>query len=95
MDPVATQARLELDRIRRRLGELPLAAAQAGMPAAHRTLAALAALGAPQGATAPTVPDLGPAIVPDQLTVLVWDAYAAGRGDGIPALLADLRRALG
>jgi hypothetical protein len=41
------------------------------------------------------VADLGPAAVVDQLTVVVWDAYAAGRGDGIPDLLADLRRALG
>jgi hypothetical protein len=41
------------------------------------------------------VPERGPAVVVDQLTVVVWDAYAAGRGDGIPALLADLRRALG
>ena len=35
----------------------------------------------------PAVPDLGPAVVVDQLAVLVWDAYAAGRGDGIPELL--------
>ncbi len=41
------------------------------------------------------VPDLGPAVVVDQLTVLVWDAYANGRGDGIPALLTAARRELG
>ena len=41
------------------------------------------------------VPDLGPAVVVDQLAVLVWDAYAAGRGDGIPGLLSDARRELG
>ncbi|MGB7820135.1 MAG: hypothetical protein WBL35_15555, partial [Ornithinibacter sp.] len=40
------------------------------------------------------VPDLGPAVVVDQLCVLVWDAYAAGHGDGIPDLLTDLRRTL-
>ncbi len=40
------------------------------------------------------VPDLGPAVVVDQLAVLVWDAYAAGRGDGIPELLTAARRAL-
>lgn len=40
------------------------------------------------------VPDLGPAVVVDQLTVLVWDAYAQGNGDGIPELLSALRRDL-
>jgi hypothetical protein len=40
------------------------------------------------------VPDLGPAVVVDQLSVLVWDAYAQGDGDGIPAMLAELRRDL-
>jgi hypothetical protein len=43
----------------------------------------------------PVVPDLGPAVVVDQLTVLVWDAYAAGRGAGIPELLTAARRELG
>ncbi|HYN30023.1 MAG TPA: hypothetical protein VES95_09155 [Dermatophilaceae bacterium] len=42
----------------------------------------------------PAVPDLGPAVLPDQLAVLVWDACALGRGDGIPELLAGLRRAV-
>ncbi len=41
------------------------------------------------------VPDLGPAVVVDQLAVLVWDAYVAGRGDGIPELLVAARRTLG
>lgn len=40
------------------------------------------------------VPDLGPAVVVDQLSVLVWDAYALGNGDGIPELLTAARRAL-
>lgn len=40
------------------------------------------------------VPDLGAAVVVDQVTVLVWDAYAAGLGDGIPELLTQARRAL-
>ena len=48
-------------------------------------------LAGPQSA----VPDLGPAVVVDQLTVLVWDAYASGHGDGIPQLLTDARRELG
>ena len=41
------------------------------------------------------VPDLGPAVVVDQLAVLVWDAYATGSGDGIPELLRAARRHLG
>lgn len=41
------------------------------------------------------VPDLGPAVVADQLAVLVWDAYAARRGIGIPDLLARARHDLG
>jgi hypothetical protein len=41
------------------------------------------------------VPDLGPSVVVDQLSVLVWDAYATGRGDGIPGLLTSARRELG
>ena len=54
------------------------------MPLLRHLLADLA----PRSATAVAeVPDLGPAVVVDQLTVLVWDAYAAGRGDGIPELL--------
>ncbi len=40
------------------------------------------------------MPDLGPAVVPDQLAVLVWDAWAAGRGEGLTDALTDLRRAL-
>ena len=82
---------MELDRIRRRWGELPLARAEEGMPALRRVLLALASRSAP-GAE---LPDLGPAAAPDQLAVLVWDAYAAGGGDGIPDQLTDLRRTLG
>ncbi len=87
VDVVAPQARLELDRIRRRWGELPLDRAEARMPSLRRLLADLA-----QG---PAVPDLGPSVVVDQLAVLVWDAYAGGRGAGIPELLTAARRELG
>ena len=111
-DVVAHEARVELDRIRRRWAELPLERAEAAMPALRRLLADLAPrslrlladippaggrpgpgdVGHPQGVA---VPDLGPAVVVDQLTVLVRDAYAAGCGDGIPELLARARRDLG
>ncbi len=82
-------ARVELDRLARRWRELPLAAAQAGMPAARALVDALAARCGPD-----PVPDLGPAVVMDQLAVLVWDVYARGAGDGIPERLAGLRRSL-
>ena len=91
-DVITPGARVELDRIRRRWAELPVDRAEARMPVLRRLLADLARRSAP----VPTpVPDLGPAVVVDQLTVLVWDAYAEGHGEGIPALLTDARRALG
>ncbi|MEO6791088.1 MAG: hypothetical protein ABI187_09000 [Ornithinibacter sp.] len=120
LDP---RARVELDRLARRWGELSLARAQGRMPLLRAALATLARLTAhptprliapqprsgatsgPQGVAGSqevegegeglVVADLGPAVVLDQLAVLVWDAYAAGRGDGIPDLLTDLRRELG
>ena len=91
VDVVPSEARTELDRIRRRWAELPLAQAEGRMPLLRRLLADLA----PRSAEATaTVPDLGPGVVVDQLTVLVWDAYAGGRGDGIPELLTRARRDL-
>ncbi len=120
-DVVAPEARVELERIARRWGELPVARAEGGMPLLRAALADLAARSAPPliapqprqaspdrgsevagtqevGVVArrgdAVVPDLGPAVVVDQLCVLVWDAYAAGHGDGIPDLLTDLRRTL-
>ncbi len=89
---MAPQARVELDRIRRRWAELPLDRAESRMPWLRRLLEDLAPRSAPRSAA---VPDLGPAVVVDQLTVLVWDAYAAARGDGIPELLTAARRELG
>ncbi len=87
--PVPEEARLELDRLGRRWRELPLPAAEAGQPSVRAALEHLAARVGPE-----PVPDLGPGVALDQLVVLVWDAYAAGRGDGIPELLAGLRRSL-
>ena len=91
VDGVPPQARVELDRIRRRWGELPLERAESRMQSLRRLLTDLAPRSVPER----DVPDLGPAVVVDQVTVLVWDAYAAGAGDGIPRLLADARRELG
>ena len=92
VDVVAPEARLELDRIRRRWGELPLERAESRMPSLRSLLADLALRSTPRSVA---VPDLGPAVVVDQLTVLVWDAYAAARGDGIPERLTAARRELG
>ena len=102
-DVVAPEARVELDRIRRRWAELPLDRAESRMPVLRRLLADLTPRSFPLIADPPprtasarpgqvgdpqsVVPDLGPAVVVDQLSVLVWDAYATGRGDGIPGLL--------
>ena len=88
-DLVAPEARVELDRIRRRWAELPIDRAEARMPLLRHLLADLT-----PRAPGP-VPDLGPAVVVDQLAVLVWDAYANGRGDGLPQLLTLARRELG
>ena len=90
-DVVAPEARVELDRIRRRWAELPLERAESRMPVLRRLLADLTPRSDPQ----PVVPDLGAAVVVDQLSVLVWDAYANGRGDGVPGLLTTARRELG
>ena len=90
-DVVAPEARVELDRIRRRWAELPLERAESRMPVLRRLLADLTARSDPQ----PVLPDLGAAVVVDQVSVLVWDAYADGRGDGIPRLLTTARRELG
>ena len=90
VDPVDAAARTELERIRRRWGELALPRAEAAAPTVRAVLAELAARSAP----GEPVPDLGVEVLADQLAVLVWEAYASGRGDGVPALLTALRRDL-
>lgn len=80
---------MELDRIRRRFTELSVADAREGM---RRARPLLADLGARLGRG--PVPDLGPAAVPDQLNVLVFDAYRAGLGSGVRSRLTALRRRL-
>lgn len=87
--PVPAEAFQELTRIRRRFTELPIPAAELGMRRARPLLDRLSGrLGRPP------VPDLGPATIPDQLTVLVFDAYRIRRGDGVGEELAELRRSL-
>ena len=72
----------------RRWQQLPLDHALSSLPQVRRLLDDLAGPGGP-------VPDLGPGVVMDQLTVLVYDACAAGRDtDPLATRLGDLRRAL-
>ena len=83
--PVPQGVSDELRRVVRRWQQLPLDHALSCMPAVRGLLADL---------TDDAVPDLGPAVVMDQLTVLLYDACQAGQSDGLEARLADLRRAL-
>ena len=79
----------------RRWQQLPLDHALSCMPRVRLTLDDLAAATESRaGSPAPTVPDLGPASVMDQLTVLVYDACEAGLSAGVEQRLADLRRSL-
>jgi hypothetical protein len=77
----------ELQRVVRRWQQLPLDHALARMPQVRQLLDDLAGRYAP-------VPDLGPAVVMDQLTVLVYDACEAGDAEPLPGRLAQLRRTL-
>ena len=88
-DVLDAAARVELDRIRRRWSELSLSRAQEAAPDLRAVVEEVAALTGDGD-----VPDLGPGVLADQLSVVVWDACAAGRGDGIAETLTDLRRAL-
>jgi hypothetical protein len=90
VDVVGPAARTELERIRRRWGELPLGRAEAAAPLLRAAIADLARRSAPGEA----VPDLGTRALADQVAVVVWDAYAVGRGNDVPELLTALRRAL-
>ena len=77
---------LELRRVVQRWQQLPLDQAQSRMPAVRELVDALAGR---------AVPDLGPEVLMDQLTVVVYDASKAGPQDDLGARLAALRRALG
>ena len=79
----------ELERVVRRWRELSADHALAASGALRelvQDLAAATAAGRP-------VPELGPAVLIDQLRVLVWDAASVGVPD-LTDRLADLRRSL-
>lgn len=65
--------------------QLPLDHAQACMPPVRQLLDDLART---------RVPDLGPAVAMDQLTVMVYDECQAGRSDELAGRLRDLLRSL-
>lgn len=83
--PVPQEVSDELKRVVQRWQQLPLDHALSRMPVVRAVVTDLAG-----GA----VPDLGPAVVMDQLTVLVYDACAARLADGLAERLVGLRRHL-
>ena len=80
--PVPDDVAAELDRAVRRWQQLPLDRAVAASACVHGLLAELA--GEP-------LPDLGPAVVMDQLRVVVYDACAKGEVPALAGRLAALR----
>jgi hypothetical protein len=84
---MAQDVRLELQRVVDRWRQLPLDHALRCLPAVRERVDRLAALG--HGDGAPVPPDLGPGVVMDQLTVVLYDASAAPGSDP-SALAADL-----
>lgn len=104
-NPVPDGVETELTRVVRRWQQLPLDHASLALPVVQTMLAELAPLGGhdvggsggiPAGEAVGSlrVPDLGPAVVMDQLRVLVYDACEAGHAEGVTARLAALRRTL-
>jgi len=90
--PVPQEVSTELQRVVRRWQQLPLDHALSCVPTVRSLLVDLA------GDDAHLLPDLGPAVVMDQLTVLVHDAYDRGGQevvtDSLAARLVQLRRDL-
>ena len=85
----------ELRRVVERWHQLPLGHALSRVPPVRALVQSLAdRVSGARGSGMQQVPDLGPAALMDQLTVLVWDASAAGVGADLEARLAALRRAL-
>lgn len=85
----------ELRRVVGRWHQLPLDHALSRMPSVRVLVQSLAdRVAAARGVPALAVPDLGPAVVMDQLAVMVHDVLAAGADADLEHRLADLRRAL-
>ena len=92
----ADLAGTELERVVRRWQQLPLDRALPAVPAVSGVVQALAdAVADAQGVQRAPVPDLGPAVLVDQLRVMVYDWRAAGLDDEVLAQhLTALRRSL-
>jgi hypothetical protein len=88
-----TSAERELQRVVERWRSLPLDHALSRMPAVQAVVQALAdAVAEVDGRPRVAVPDLGPRVVMDQLTVMVFDAVQAGLDP--KAELVELRHKL-
>ena len=90
-DPV----RVELERLDGRWRQLPLDQALRALPGVHAFVQHLAdEVAAASGMPSAPVPDLGPAVIVDQVRVMVFDMLKAGRPEGLADRLAALRRQL-
>lgn len=77
-DPRSDGVRAALDRVTGRWRQLPLAAAQRRSEVVRQLAQQWADLSAPSSEAKFPLPDLGPAVVIDQLTVAVYDACHTG-----------------
>ncbi|GAB94076.1 hypothetical protein BJY21_003405 [Kineosphaera limosa] len=101
-DPVPPAARRELERLARRWQQLPLDRALRCVPAVHALAQRFADQAVAPSLTGDRLPDLGPAVVIDQLIVTTHDLAAARAATptaeptvDIAAELAALRRDIG
>ncbi|WP_068430636.1 hypothetical protein [Piscicoccus intestinalis] len=90
-DPVPPAARRELERLARRWQQLPLDRALQCVPAVREVAQRFADTGPHPG----ELPDLGPAVLLDQLTVTAYDLAASGKADILEPELTRLRRDVG
>jgi hypothetical protein len=93
--PVSEEAGAELQRLVERWRQLPLDRAMSHAGRVRALTQSLADhVAAASGVASSVVPDLGPATLMDQLTVMVHDASAAALTSTLVADLARLRREL-
>ena len=87
----------ELKRVVRRWQQLPLDHALSASPGVHGLVQSLAdRVATAEGMPGTPVPDLGPAVLLDQLRVMVYDYGRAGLDpEALAAELTSLRRAIG